>query len=49
MPLAIEPFSRTVVLFVSKKILNSDKIVLNQDAKTVSDEKELCRTFSIYF
>ena len=27
----------------------SDKIILNKDSKTISDEKELCKTFSAYF
>ena len=26
-----------------------DKIILNEEGKTISDEKELCRTFSTYF
>ena len=27
----------------------SDKTILNEDCKIVSDEKELCRTFSTFF
>ena len=42
-------FWRTVVPTFSNKNLKSDKIILNEDGKTISDEKELCRTFSTYF
>ena len=30
-------------------MIKSDKIILNEEGKTVSDKKELCRTFSTYF
>ena len=42
-------FWRTVVPTFSNKNSKSDKIILNGEDKTVSDEKELCRTFSTYF
>ena len=40
----------TVGIFAVVPIIHFkiDKIVLNEDGKIVSDEKELCRTFSIY-
>ena len=41
-------FWKTVVLIFLNKNSKSDKIILNEE-KTVSDEKELCRTFSTYF
>ena len=28
---------------------SSDKIIIKEAGKTVSDEKELCRTFNTYF
>ena len=40
---------RAVVPTFSDKNSKSDKIILNKEGKTVSDEKELCRTFSTYF
>ena len=42
-------FWRTVVPTFSNKNSKSDKIILNEEGKTISDEKELCRTFSTYF
>ena len=42
-------FWRTVVPTFSNNNLKSDKIILNEEGKTISDEKELCRTFSTYF
>ena len=42
-------FRRTVVPTFSNKNLKSDKIILTEEGKTISDEKELCRTFSTYF
>ena len=42
-------FWRTVFPTFSNKNSKSDKITLNEEGKTVSDEKELCRTFSTYF
>ena len=33
----------------SNKNWKSDTIILNEDVKTVSDEKEFCRNFSTYF
>ena len=39
---------RTAVSLFSNKNSKSDKIFLNEDGKTVSHEKELCRTFSTY-
>ena len=42
-------FWRTVVPTFSNKNSKSDKIILNEEGKTVSDEKELCKNFSIYF
>ena len=42
-------FWRTVVPTFSNKNSESDKITLNGEGKTVSDEKELCKTFSTYF
>ena len=38
-------FWRTAVLIFSSKNSKSDKIILNEEGKSVSDEKELCRTF----
>ena len=35
--------------FFSSKNSKSDKIFLNDEGKTVSDENELCRTFCAYF
>ena len=35
--------------YFSNKNSKSDKIILNEEGKTVSDEKELCRTFNAYF
>ena len=40
---------RTVAPLFSNKNSKSDKIVLYEDDKTISAEKELCRTFSTYF
>ena len=40
---------RTVVPTFSNKNSKSNKIILNEESKTISDEKELCRTFSTYF
>ena len=40
---------RTVVHTFSNKNSKSDKIIPNEEGKTVSDKKELCRTFSTYF
>ena len=40
---------RTVVPLFSNKNSKNDKIILNKDGRTVSDEKVLCRTFSTYF
>ena len=37
------------MLFFSSKNSKSDKIFLNEEGKTVSDENELCRTFCTYF
>ena len=45
----IELFGELLFLFFSNKNSKSDKITLNEDGKTVSDEKELCRAFSTYF
>ena len=42
-------FWRTVVPTFSNKNSKSDKIIVNEEGKTVSDEKELCRTFNTYF
>ena len=42
-------FWRTVVPIFTNKNLKSDNIILNEQGKTVSDKKELCRTFSTYF
>ena len=42
-------FWRTAVPTFSNKNSKSDKIILNEEGKTISDEKELCRTFSTYF
>ena len=42
-------FWRTVVPAFSNKNSKSDKIILNEEGKTVSDKKELCRTFNTYF
>ena len=42
-------FWRTVVPTFSNKNSKSDKIILNEEGKTITDEKELCRTFSTYF
>ena len=42
-------FWRTVVPTFSNNNLESDKIILNEEGKTISDEKELCRTFRTYF
>ena len=42
-------FWRTVVPTFSNNNLKSDKIILNEQGKTISDEKELCRTVSTYF
>ena len=42
-------FWRTVVPTFSNKNSKSDKIILNKEGKTISDEKELCRIFSTYF
>ena len=42
-------FWRTVVPTFSSKNSKGDKIILNEEGKTVSDKKELCRTFSTYF
>ena len=42
-------FWRTVVPTFSNKNSKNDKIILNEEGKTVSDEKELCRTFNTYF
>ena len=36
---------RTAVLIFSSKNSKSDKIILNEEGKSVSDEKELYRTF----
>ena len=41
-------FWRTVAPTFSNKNSKSDKIILNEEGKTISNEKELCRTFSIY-
>ena len=35
--------------FFKQKLIKSDKIILNEEGKTVSDKKELCRTFNTYF
>ena len=42
-------FWRNAVPSFSNKNSKSDKIILNEQGKTVSEEKELCRTFSTYF
>ena len=42
-------FWRTVVPTFSNKNLKSDTTILNEEGKTVSDKKELCRTFRTYF
>ena len=42
-------FWKTVVPIFSNKNPKSDKVIPNEQGKTVSDEKELCRTFSTYF
>ena len=42
-------FWRTVAPTFSNKNSKSDKIILNEEGKTFSDEKELCRNFSTYF
>ena len=42
-------FWRTAVPTFSNKNSKCDKIILNEGGKTISDEKELCRTFSTYF
>ena len=42
-------FWRTIVPTFTNKNSKSDKIILNNEGKTVSDEKDLCRTFSTYF
>ena len=36
-------------LYFSNKNPKSDKIILNEEGKTVSDQKDLCRNFSTYF
>ena len=36
-------------LFFSNKNSKRDKIILNEKSKTISDEKDLCRTSSTYF
>ena len=40
---------RTVAPLFSNKNSKSDKIILYEDDKTISAEKELCRTFTTYF
>ena len=42
-------FWRTIVPTFPNKNLKNDKTILNEGDETVSDEKELCRTFSTYF
>ena len=42
-------FWRTIIPTFPNKNLKNDKTILNEEDKTVSDEKELCRTFSTYF
>ena len=42
-------FWRTVVPNFSNKNSKSEKIILNEEGKTVLYVKELCRTFSTYF
>ena len=42
-------FWRTVVLTFSNKNSKGEKNIVNQEGTTISDEKELCRTFSTYF
>ena len=42
-------FRRNVVSIFSNKNSKSDKIILNEEGKTILNEKELCRTFSTYF
>ena len=42
-------FCRTFVPLFSNKNSKSDKIILEEDVKTVSHEEELCRIFRTYF
>ena len=42
-------FWRTAVPTFSNKNSKSDRIILNEEGKTVSEEKEFCRTFNTYF
>ena len=47
--LFIHSFILTIIPQFSNKSSKSDRIILNEDGKSVSDEKELCRTFNTYF
>ena len=42
-------FWRNVVSIFSNKNSKCDKIILNEEGKTILEEKELCRTFTTYF
>ena len=42
-------FWRAFVPIFSNENSKSDKIILNEDGKSVRDKKELCRTFSTCF
>ena len=45
----LSQWTKTVFPQFSNKSSKSDKIILNEDVKTVSGEKELWKTFSTYF